>query len=113
MSEQGISNLSHEDRHFDPPADLAAHANLKAEAYERAATDRLGFWAEQAERISWGTPFDEVLGAYRDARPSGEERSRPRRMGAARAGGHAFASAAASGRREACRGGAAGRRRAA
>ena len=61
MSEQGISNLSHEDRHFDPPADLAAHANLKAEAYERAASDRLGFWAEQAERISWGTPFDEVL----------------------------------------------------
>ncbi|WP_332643397.1 acetate--CoA ligase [Aeromicrobium sp.] len=61
MSEQAISNLSNEDRHFDPPADLAAHANLKAEAYERAASDRLGFWAEQAERISWGTPFDEVL----------------------------------------------------
>ncbi|MDR7085693.1 acetyl-CoA synthetase [Aeromicrobium panaciterrae] len=61
MSEQGISNLSTEDRHFDPPADLAAHANLKAEAYERAANDRLGFWAEQAERISWGTPYDEVL----------------------------------------------------
>ncbi|MEO6605059.1 MAG: acetate--CoA ligase [Aeromicrobium sp.] len=61
MSEQGISNLSHEDRHFDPPKDLAANANLKAEAYERAAADRLGFWAEQAERISWGTPFTEVL----------------------------------------------------
>ncbi len=61
MSEQGISNLSQEDRHFDPPADLAANANLKAEAYERAASDRLGFWAEQAERISWGTPFTEVL----------------------------------------------------
>ena len=61
MSEQGLSNLSHEDRHFDPPADLAANANLKAEAYERAASDRLGFWAEQAERISWGTKFDEVL----------------------------------------------------
>ncbi len=61
MSEQGLSNLSHEDRHFDPPADLAANANLKAEAYERAASDRLGFWAEQAERISWDKPFDEVL----------------------------------------------------
>ncbi len=61
MSEQGISNLSHEDRHFDPPQDLAAGANLKADAYERAAADRLGFWAEQAERISWGTPFTEVL----------------------------------------------------
>ena len=53
MSEQGISNLSQEDRHFDPPKDLAANANLKAEAYEQAASDRLGFWAEQAERISW------------------------------------------------------------
>ncbi|GAA3518965.1 acetate--CoA ligase [Aeromicrobium panaciterrae] len=61
MSEQGLSNLSHEDRHFDPPADLAADANLKAEAYDRAASDRLGFWAEQAERISWDKSFDEVL----------------------------------------------------
>src|SRR3712207_7181727 len=32
-----------------------------AEAYERAAKDRLGFWAEQAERLQWDTPWDEVL----------------------------------------------------
>ena len=61
MTEQNISNLSHEERHFDPPAELAANANLKAEAYERAAADPLAFWGEQAQRLDWGTPFTEVL----------------------------------------------------
>ncbi len=61
MSSEAISNLSREDRHFDPPEDLAADANLKADAYEEAADDRLAFWAKQAERISWATPFDDVL----------------------------------------------------
>jgi len=61
VTEQAISNLSHEDRVFQPPADLAADANLKAEAYDRAADDRLAFWAEQAERITWAEPFSEVL----------------------------------------------------
>jgi len=56
-----ISNLSHEDRVFEPPAELAANANLKADAFDEAAADRLGFWASQAERITWETPFDEVL----------------------------------------------------
>jgi len=56
-----ISNLSHEDRVFKPPAELAANANLKTDAFDAAATDRLGFWAKQAERISWDTPFDDVL----------------------------------------------------
>ena len=53
MSTDAISNLSHEDRHFDPPAELAEDANLKADAYDEAADDRLAFWAKQAERISW------------------------------------------------------------
>ena len=61
MSSDAISNLSREDRHFDPPADLAENANLTAAAYDEAAADRLAFWAKQAERISWATPFDEVL----------------------------------------------------
>ncbi|MGI9084607.1 MAG: acetate--CoA ligase [Aeromicrobium sp.] len=61
MSSEAISNLSREDRHFDPPVDLAENANLKADAYDEAAGDRLGFWAKQAERISWAKPFDEVL----------------------------------------------------
>ena len=36
MSEQGLSNLLHEKRRFDPPKELAEAANVKADAYERA-----------------------------------------------------------------------------
>ncbi len=61
MTEQNISNLSHEDRVFEPPADLAADANVKAEVYEQAAADRVAFWGEQAKRLDWGTPFTDVL----------------------------------------------------
>ncbi|MCW2769387.1 MAG: acs [Aeromicrobium sp.] len=61
MTEQNISNLSHEDRVFEPPADLAANANVTAEVYDEAAADRPAFWGKQAERLDWGTPFTEVL----------------------------------------------------
>ncbi len=61
MSNQSLSNLLHETRHFEPPEDLAAHANAKADAYEEAARDPLAFWGKQAERISWAEPFTEVL----------------------------------------------------
>jgi len=61
VTQTGIDNLAHEDRVFEPPAELAAHANVTAEAYDRAANDRLGFWAEQANRLAWDTPFTEVL----------------------------------------------------
>ncbi|MGI8700416.1 MAG: acetate--CoA ligase [Nocardioidaceae bacterium] len=56
-----LSNLLHETRHFDPPEELAQHANLTAAAYDEAAADRLAFWAKQAERISWAEPFTDVL----------------------------------------------------
>ena len=56
-----IRELSHEDRSFDPPGDFAAQANATAELYEQAETDRLGFWADQAKRISWETDFNDVL----------------------------------------------------
>jgi acetyl-CoA synthetase len=61
MTDPGLSNLMHEERRFEPPPDLAESANVKADVYERAAADRLGFWAEQSERISWAQPWDEVL----------------------------------------------------
>jgi acetyl-CoA synthetase len=61
VSEATLSNLSSEQRRFEPPAELAANANLTVEAYDRAAADRLGFWAEQAERLDWGQRWDEVL----------------------------------------------------
>ncbi len=59
--EPGLSNLLHEERRFEPPQELAAQANVGADAYERAAGDPVGFWGEQADRISWAEPFTEVL----------------------------------------------------
>ncbi|NUR08090.1 MAG: acetate--CoA ligase [Nocardioidaceae bacterium] len=61
MSDETLSNLLHEERHFDPPAELAKNANVTADAYAEADRDRLAFWGKQAERISWAQPFDEVL----------------------------------------------------
>ena len=48
-------------RTFPPSAECAANANLTAEAYRRAAADPEAFWAEQANRLSWATPFSQVL----------------------------------------------------
>ncbi|HEY9522833.1 MAG TPA: AMP-binding protein, partial [Thermopolyspora sp.] len=61
MSSPELSNLSRETRRFDPPAELAAHANVTADAYAEAKADRLGFWGKQADRISWAEPFTEIL----------------------------------------------------
>jgi acetyl-CoA synthetase len=60
MSET-LSNLSREDRHFEPSDDFAANANVKAPVYEKAATDRLAFWAAQADRLEWSKRWDTVL----------------------------------------------------
>src|SRR6202165_340582 len=46
---------------YPPPAEFAANANATAELYEAAEKDRLAFWANQADRLSWETPFSEVL----------------------------------------------------
>jgi acetyl-CoA synthetase len=46
---------------FPPPVEFAEQANATVELYERAEADRLAFWAEQANRLSWETPFSEVL----------------------------------------------------
>ena len=61
MSDETLSNLLKEDRRFEPPAELAAHANVTAEAYAAAERDPEGFWAEQAERLDWATPWERVL----------------------------------------------------
>ncbi|MGA9344877.1 MAG: acetate--CoA ligase [Nocardioidaceae bacterium] len=60
-STETLSNLMHEERSFEPPAELAAHANVTVDDYQAAEEDRLGFWAKQAERITWAEPFDQVL----------------------------------------------------
>ena len=41
--------------HVPADAEFAANANLSAEAYERAAADPQGWWAEQARRLTWAT----------------------------------------------------------
>lgn len=56
-----ISNLLHEGRRFQPSAEFAAHANVTADVYDEAAADRLAFWAKQARRLEWATPFEQVL----------------------------------------------------
>ena len=61
MTDQTLSNLSREERRFEPPAELAENANVKEEVYEQAASDREAFWAEQAERLDWGQKWDRVL----------------------------------------------------
>ncbi|MDL4773357.1 MULTISPECIES: acetate--CoA ligase [Thermomonosporaceae] len=61
QSQETLSNLLQETRRFPPPAELAESANVTAEAYDEAAADRLGFWARQADRLSWSKRWDEVL----------------------------------------------------
>ncbi len=46
---------------YPPPAEFAAQANAGDELYEKAEQDRLAFWAQQANRLSWATPFSQVL----------------------------------------------------
>ncbi|MFE3198552.1 acetate--CoA ligase [Embleya sp. NPDC059237] len=58
---EALSNLLREERRFAPPPALAADANVKADAYERAEADRLGFWAAQARRLDWAVEPQETL----------------------------------------------------
>ena len=46
---------------YPPSEEFTAQANATADMYGEAEKDRLAFWAKQAERLSWDTPFDEVL----------------------------------------------------
>ena len=61
MSDQTLSNLLHENRTFEPPAELAKNANAQSDMYEQAKQDRLAFWDKQAERLSWDTRWSQTL----------------------------------------------------
>ena len=61
MADETLSNLMQENRRFEPPADLAAHANVTEEAYGRSDADPEAFWADAAERLDWGQKWDRVL----------------------------------------------------
>ncbi len=51
-----------EDQSSYPPApEFVANANAPEAMYDEAEGDRLAFWAGQANRLSWETPFTEVL----------------------------------------------------
>ncbi|GAB3058590.1 acetate--CoA ligase [Micromonospora schwarzwaldensis] len=56
-----LENLSTETRTFAPPPQLAANANVTADTYDDAAADTPAFWARQAERLTWGKRWDQVL----------------------------------------------------
>ncbi|MGC9668207.1 acetate--CoA ligase [Planosporangium sp. 12N6] len=60
MSET-LANLLNETRQFAPPAELAANANVKEDAYAQAGSDRLAFWETQARRLTWAKDWDQVL----------------------------------------------------
>ena len=61
MTKETLSNLLQENRRFDPPPELAAHANVTADAYSEASADRLAFWERAAERLTWDEPWTQVL----------------------------------------------------
>ncbi|HEX5950592.1 MAG TPA: acetate--CoA ligase [Actinomycetota bacterium] len=64
MSEiqQHISALLTEHRVFEPPPEFTANAIVKDRSvYEHADADYEGFWAEQAERLSWFKKWDTVM----------------------------------------------------
>jgi acetyl-CoA synthetase len=56
-----LDNLSREDRRFPPSEEFAAAANVTADAYAEAESDRLAFWADKARRLTWAQPFEQVL----------------------------------------------------
>ena len=109
-TQETLSNLLHETRRFAPPAELAAAANVTAEAYAEAEQDRLAFWAEQADRLTWSKRWDTTLDwqpavrqvvrrrrAQRRLQLRGPpRRGRPRRQGRLPLGGRARATAAPS-----------------
>jgi acetyl-CoA synthetase len=64
MSEiqQHISALLTERRVFEPPPEFTANAIVKDRSvYEHADADYEGFWAEQAERLTWFKKWDTVM----------------------------------------------------
>jgi acetyl-CoA synthetase len=61
-SSPAIENLFSEGRTFPPPDDFEADALVTdMSLHEQAARDLEGFWAEQAERLRWTKPWDQVL----------------------------------------------------
>ncbi len=57
-----VSKLMDEREKFPPPPAFAAQANIKDPGvYARADADYEAYWAEQAKRLDWFTPWNTVL----------------------------------------------------
>ena len=56
-----LENLLSENRLFPPSAQFSGSANGKASLYAEAESDRLAFWASQAEELTWHKKWDQVL----------------------------------------------------
>ncbi|MBT8130243.1 MAG: AMP-binding protein [Gammaproteobacteria bacterium] len=66
MSTNEINSVLIENRRFDPPAEFASKARIKAADLDalnkQAEQDYEGFWADQArQHIDWNKPFSKVL----------------------------------------------------
>jgi acetyl-CoA synthetase len=61
QEKDSLENLLSEDRTFAPSAEFSAAANAKASLYKEAESDRLAFWAKQAEELTWNKKWDQVL----------------------------------------------------
>ena len=59
--DEALENLLREDRTFPPSLEGAAAANAQPSIYQEADEDRLAFWATQAQRLDWDSPWTEVL----------------------------------------------------
>jgi len=60
-AQEPLAALLHEQRRFEPPEAFAAQANAQPGIYEEAAADRLRFWEQQADRLTWGQRWERVL----------------------------------------------------
>ena len=57
-----IETLLDEQRSFTPPPAFRAQAHVRdQDVYERARTDREGYWADWAKQLEWIRPWDRVL----------------------------------------------------
>jgi acetyl-CoA synthetase len=60
--QRNIEALLSERRVFEPPVDFVRRALVSDPAiYERASADPQAFWAEEAERLRWYRPWDQVM----------------------------------------------------
>jgi acetyl-CoA synthetase len=58
---ESLENLSTENRTFPPSTAFAEQANASNDLYAHADKDRLAFWDEQANALSWHKKWDKTL----------------------------------------------------